>query len=289
MTVNDNIKTITKKILDLFQELLLNHSSIYMWNKPDPDVLLISDSGDYAWSDLSQEGKQIQSRLKEEYLIFYSVVKTLLQNQSENNNEKLKNSDEILKSCLEQNENTWYEDTSIAFSKVSNALNIIVSLVDSLYSQKGYNLIVPDTNSLIYNPDIEKWSFDNLQNFTVVLTSTLLSELDSLKINHKNEIVRNKANSLINKIKEYRRRGSLSEGVKVVNNKIQLKSIAVEPNFSKSLPWLDANNNDDRFLASVIEIMRLNTKSIVTLITRDINLQNKAEYSRILFLEPPNI
>jgi predicted ribonuclease YlaK len=57
---------------------------------------------------------------------------------------------------------------------------------------------------------------------------------------------------------------------------------------SESLPWLDAANRDDRFLASAIEIMRQHPRSAVTIVTRDINLQSKAELASIPFVEPPD-
>lgn len=88
-------------------------------------------------------------------------------------------------------------------------------------------------------------------------------------------------------IKEYRRRGRLTDGVPLLKDKSQIVAIAVEPTFSESLSWLDANNNDDRLLASCLEIMRKMLESQVILLTRDINLQNKAEFARIPFLEPP--
>ena len=44
---------------------------------------------------------------------------------------------------------------------------------------------------------------------------------------------------------------------------------------------------DDRLLATVVEVMRLHPHSPVTLVTRDINLQNKAEFACIPFVEPP--
>ena len=55
-----------------------------------------------------------------------------------------------------------------------------------------------------------------------------------------------------------------------------------------SLPWLDANNDDDRIIASVVEMMRVRPRCEVVLVTRDINMQNKAEFARITFVEPPD-
>lgn len=55
------------------------------------------------------------------------------------------------------------------------------------------------------------------------------------------------------------------------------------------LPWLDPTNNDDRFLASVVEIARENTRCVVAIVTGDINLQNKARFARMPFCEPPSV
>lgn len=288
-SVVENIKNMKENLDELFKELLLTHSTIYLWNKPDPYMTFISISGDYSWNDLSIEGKQIQSKIKESYLIFSSIMKALLKNQPLKNIESFKKADDILKACIEQNDSTWYENTSIAYSKVKNALEIMINIIDNIYSHGNSYLLIPDTNALLYNKDIEIWKFKGIDKFCLILTPTILSELDSLKVNHRNELTRENAKKLINKIKEYRRRGRLSDGVPIVKGKIELKSIAVEPNLSETLPWLDPNNGDDRIITSVLDIMRLNIKSIVILITNDINLQNKADYARIPYLEPPDL
>jgi predicted ribonuclease YlaK len=57
---------------------------------------------------------------------------------------------------------------------------------------------------------------------------------------------------------------------------------------AESLPWLDAGNRDDRFIASVIEVMRAHPRSAVVIVTRDVNLQNKAEFASLPFVEPPD-
>ena len=120
-----------------------------------------------------------------------------------------------------------------------------------------------------------------------MLTSTVLSELDRLKVEHRNADIQDRANKLIRQIKEYRRRGPLTDGVPLVKDTSRIRARAVEPKIEESLPWLDPGNNDDRILASMIEVMRQYPRSLVTLVTRDINLQNKAEFARVVFVEPP--
>ena len=119
------------------------------------------------------------------------------------------------------------------------------------------------------------------------VTPTLLSELDSLKNEHRNPDVRSKAQAVIRQVKEYRRRGSLNEGVVIVENRIRLRASAVEPRVEEVLPWLDSTSPDDRILASCVEAMRTHPRSAVALVTGDINLQSKAEFACIPFFEPP--
>lgn len=147
--------------------------------------------------------------------------------------------------------------------------------------------MIPDTNALILNVRLEQWSFDWCDAFTIVLTPTVLAELDELKIAHRNPDVRTKAERIIRQIKEYGRRGDLRAGVPIVSGRITARSIAVEPRMDESLPWLDAANHDDRLLASTIEIIRRNVRSVVVLVTADINLQNKAQHARLPAIEPP--
>ena len=166
-------------------------------------------------------------------------------------------------------------------------LHEIQNLINCLYSSNNGILFVPDTNALLFNPDFETWRFDGVKSFTIVLTPTILSELDKKKMDS-NEKVKEKAEKIIRKIKEYRRRETLNDGVPVVKGKINIKSLAVEPDMGKSLPWLDKTNGDDRFIATFIEVMRECPDSVVQLVTRDINLQNKMEFAKLPFVEPPD-
>ena len=92
---------------------------------------------------------------------------------------------------------------------------------------------------------------------------------------------------MIGRIKGYRARGRLTEGVTLRRDRSSIRALAVEPRRVEALGWLDFENRDDRILASVIEVMRLSPARAVTLVTRDLNLQNKAEFARVPFIEPP--
>lgn len=174
---------------------------------------------------------------------------------------------------------------SVAVGKIDEQLKMLEGLYDSSPNTIIY---VPDTNAILTNPNLEKWIFEGKEVYTIVLVPVILSELDKLKIDGRHEALRDKAKSFIKRIKEYMRRGTISEGVKL-SGKNKIKTIAVEPNFEKTLPWLDATNNDDRMIASYFEVVRQHPRSNVILVTADINVQNKAAFANVIFTDPPEI
>jgi len=286
-TVIDNLKEMVTEIQYLLKDLLHNHSSIYLWSKPDDFVIVISEYGNYAYNKLDDDGRQIQTNLLKKYRRFYALVTVLTQDQPKDTIIELSQADQILTSTIEQSR-TWCKTTTEAFDEANKALQTQQILLNRLYDpSQGEPTYVPDTNALLYNPKLENWKFSETPNFTLVLLPTVLSELDSLKINHRNEEVRKKAEKLIRMIKEYRRRGKLTAGVEIVKRKIKIQAMALEPRMESSLPWLDPENNDDRLLAGVIEVMRNRPRSLVMAVSRDINFQNKAEIASIPFVEPP--
>jgi hypothetical protein len=285
-SITDNLRETAGEIENLIRGLLLDHTSIYRWNTPGGELRFITGT-DYAYRSLDEEGLRIQSRVLTEYRHFHELIRVLLQVQSESVQEELATSDRKLSQTIEL-KHTWCKSTPEALDWALGALAIQVNLLAGLYdSSEGMATFVPDTNALLHNTALEKWSFDDTPRFTLVLLPVVLSELDSLKVNHRNESVRDKSEKMIRQIKEYRRRGSLANGVPILKGKSQLEAIAKEPNTESSLEWFDMSNNDDRFLAGVVDLMRSRPRSPVLIVTRDINLQNKAEFARIPFLEPP--
>lgn len=286
-SIREQIKDFANEIESSMSELILKQSRISQWNHPESSVLLTLKN--FKWEALSQEGVQLQSKVFEEYGHFSSLLRVLLAKQPDHIRHKFNKSADLVNDIITQSVTTVLQNTQQAHQRVCKELHEQVALIDRLYDGSGgARMFVPDTNALLYNPDLEKWNFNAVPIFTIVLTPTVLSELDHHKINHRNEDVRKKADGLIGRIKDYRRRGRLSVGVPIKRDKITVMAIAKEPNFSDTLPWLDANSDDDRYLASFLEVMRTFASSITVLVTRDINLQNKAEFSRVPFLEPPN-
>lgn len=277
------------ELKELFKDFLLNYSKIKYEPHESDGTFVVVGFSDYEWAELNPEGKQLQSRLYKQYNYFVELVRVLISDLVKDSINDFDANAKKVFSYIEHRD-VWISSTKEVLDEVNKCLETQLDLLNNLYDFKaGSNIFIPDTNALILNPNLEKWNFSDVPIFEIVLVPTVLSELDKLKMFHKNKDVRDKAQGIINRIKELRRRGKLTEGVVLVKNKSTLRALAVEPNFNKTFSWLDINNNDDRILASLIEVMKLHPKTVVTLVTSDINFQNKAEFARIPFTEPPDI
>ncbi len=285
-TVYQNLEATSNSIISLLLELE-HRSSIRVCNFNDGgNVVWIGPEN--SWDDLDEKGRKIQSKSLNEYRRFYDILFVLLKNQPDDTLSDLEDLNKEALDPIQQDGLTWHKSVSEPFSLAIEAIKKQIALLKSLHDvSEGNVTIVPDTNALLYNSALDNWRFDSFGQFTILLTPTVLSELDHLKINHRNENVRQKAERLIRQIKEYRRRGRLIEGITLVSGVSEIMAVATEPKMADSLPWFDEKNEDDRLLAGIIEAMRLRSSSIVLLVTRDINLQNKAEFADIPLIEPP--
>jgi rRNA-processing protein FCF1 len=291
-TVLENVRGQSARLRQLLEELS-EYSSIKRWYNPNNDGF-IWIGGHFAWEELSDDGRQAQAKTLEDYRRFYSILKVLLREQPEDTLGKVDEANTRILQLIQQREPLYTDDTKAQFQRAFEALDSQTAMLGRLYGQSdGRSALVPDTNALIFNPAVEKWLFDEFPEFSIVLTPPVLSELDSLKVNHRVEAVREKSEQVIRRIKEFRRRAvqagvRLADGVVLVEGVSDVVAIATEPQMEMSLPWLDPANADDRLLAVVIEVMRTHPRTAVVLVTRDINLQNKAEFANVPFVEPPD-
>jgi len=242
----------------------------------------------YKWNDLDSESRRLQHKILEKYGVYSSLIRTLLRSSSKQDIRLLDESDKNILRIANRNGYTSFNSTKDALYSLVESQKVQSGLLESLYQGTDSSVIyVPDTNALLFNPDLDLWRFPETPKFSLALTPTVLSELDSLKVTHRSEELRKKAEGIISRIKGYRTRGRLSDGVTLARDVSELFTLAMEPDFDNTLPWLESDNKDDRIIASFIEVMRSHPRSAVVLVTRDVNLQNKVEFARLLFCEPP--
>ncbi len=247
-----------------------------------------SFDGDHVFESLQMEAIPIQNRLFKDINRLSEIISTLLFKSLEKHKSEFDDLTNRILNTVCQNTYTWnkniQEEIDYNLKNFEEVKKIIKNLYPNFVSEP---ILIPDTNALYANPEIENWHFEDFDKFILALSPSVLADLDRHKIEHRNELVRAKAIKLINKIKEYRRRGKLSEFVVVVKDKVRIFTIATEPDFEHTLKWLDKSNEDDRLIAETLEIIRDYGNRSVVLITADINLQNKCELAHLVYLEPP--
>jgi hypothetical protein len=268
------------------REFLLDRSSLRQHEISRPGLIIVGP--DHSWMALDPDGRALQAKLLREHSRFASLVQTLLRLSPEHVRRDAAKATEVVHAIIEQSERTYTRTTEEALDEALEALREQVEAVEALYDPApGEPVFVPDANAVIWNPDLEQWTFDAAPRFSIVLTSTLLGELDDLKMPRRGESVREKAEGAIRRIKEYARRGDIYAGVPLKADRSTVRMTAAEPDFENTLPWIDPTIKDDRLLAACLEIVREHPHSPVVLVTRDVNLQNKARHAGIPFVEPP--
>lgn len=141
----------------------------------------------------------------------------------------------------------------------------------------GPRVVVPDTNVLLRNQELQSWAVTLVvESYTVLLVPGVLGELDEQKLNHRNPDVRAKAKTFSNRIRGWRNQGSLTTGVRVQGN-VFIRVVARDPDLKNTLSWLDPAVADDRILASVLEWQLATPMTAVELWTGDSVMLAKAD------------
>lgn len=173
-----------------------------------------------------------------------------------------------------------------AIREFNDTLTPYYKILDEIIeNQQGNIILVPDTSALLDEDNLEKYEeiIEN-ENFQVILTTNLLSEIDDLK--RSNKKISRKAQTIAREIKKLGDKGDLDTGI-AISDTISVRTDPVEPDFEKTLPWLDKNVPNDRFIAKSLEIQRQNPGATIIVVASDINLINKARKAGLPTLDPP--
>ena len=68
-----------------------------------------------------------------------------------------------------------------------------------------------------------------------------------------------------------------------------MREVPVDADMRNTLSWLRAGHEDDELLASVLELKWRDLSAEVVLVTRDRNLQNKARFARVDYVDVEDI
>lgn len=284
-SVVDQLVFDANAILKDIETMLTQHSELKRFQYDSGPLILLG--GDYFWTLLRPEGTKLQSKIRMSYTDWLLKARLLLAQHPHHLDDLDRAADSVMR-VIDQQGSVYHATVDKVYQDVDEQIRLQVEILRNTYdASAGSVILAPDTNALLTNPGLEDWTFESINSFEVVLLPTVLGELDELKITHRVPEVRDKANGLIRRLKGYRNRGRLIDGVPLRKGVSTLRTTAREPDFSRTLNWLNPQNKDDRILASFLEVMVKHPHSAVMLVTTDINMQNKAESIGIHYIEPP--
>lgn len=283
ITYIDNLKQGLDEIKVLMFNLI-DKSRIKSYNNSGyRDVVIVGP--DHYWDKPTEDEQRIQIQLKGKYAKWLESFRLLAEDLPDALTRKLERVDKYVDSWIEKKSN-WSIPSNLSEAKRTFGEKIqLYYEILSLYSDSNSKetILIPDTNAILTELDPVKYiELAETDRFTLIFLPTVLSELDELKVKSNSQEFRDKVKSVISRLKGYRKQGNLIDGV-IVHKTITIRMIATEPDFDRTLSWLDKENNDDRIVASVLEIQRRFPSSEICIVTGDINLQNKAEMAGLTY------
>ncbi len=278
--------------IGVFGEGLLKHISTckiqYRGSLSSHRVAIIAP--EYCWERNDPEDQLIEMRLLKSFKLWWELYALLFVDAGGSLTREI----EGLRSSWE----TWIQrthwfDIPTNTEEARENLRVTIDTTQRLLSAlrktgKSSLVLIVDTNSLLICPDIQAYrQCAQEKSFAVVVPSTVLGELDELKVFGKNPMIQNRAKKVISRLKGYRNQGDLVEGV-TLDKTITLRTLSAEPDFNKTLQILDRTNKDDRIVAMTLQVQCENPSHVVVVVTSDINLQTKCASVKIPFVEPPD-
>jgi len=235
------------------------------------------------------EASQMELKLKfNEFIEYFSLVEHLLAEKKVN---EIKKTTIRIRSWIEKKGGAPGSDIKTSIKRFDDELvkyESVINLLNTIERNSDI-ILVPDTNALICHPELNDYALKFPCKINILIPSTVISELDRLKIFHNNKEVREKVKSIITRLKGYKRQGDIINDGVILSKSILLKLLPIEPKFNDSLPWLDPTNMDDRIIVTILDIELHNLTSEVILITGDLNLQNKATLAGIKYMDVDEI
>lgn len=266
----DKIKKLGQEI-QILKDDLFDNSKISKRRSQEGVIYL---GNPYSWIGTDEK---IHMKSVNLYKDFYEKFSLLLIHATDKQYKSIDKSHKRLLSLIELEKKHTPGSTEQAKMIFNQEYKKLETYLDLFVKDDFKTVLIPDTNALIIQPDPTIYSrLINNNKFTFLLTPTVLSELDKLKMFHRDDNVRNKARSVIKRFKGYNKQGDVLKGV-IVNKTINIQMIATEPDLSRTLPWLDKDNMDDRIIASALDVQVKRPSDKIVLVSADLNLQNKAK------------
>jgi len=259
-------------------------------NTPGSGIVFVT-AADWGWGPSDEAAAAAQMDLLGRYSAWFERFLLLFPHPTPDVERKIKKVDKFVRRWVARDgtfDHSIPRTIEQAKAVATERLAVFDELI-SLASRQGDTTlrVVPDTNALLRNPAVEEYApAVGAADYMVHIVTTVLAELDDLKDRGRTPDVREKAEKVIRRLKGFRDRGNLAEGVTVAG-KVRLRLEHREVDTRSVLQWLDPGVPDDRIMAAALRLQSDHPAGVVILVTTDINLQNKADAVGLPYVEPP--
>ncbi len=249
----------------------------------------VATIGFQSWAPLDDEGRMAQCDALNDFREYAGVLTPVIHDYPATTKQDMEESIQTIMDFIQQDGYLPYQTVDAVVQAISTELDKQKQILGSyIKNSVASPILVADTNALYYNPALEDWTFADIPQFQLAVLPPVLEELDRHKSEHRNETLQIKAGRLVNQIKEYRRRGDIQRGVPLKSTISTFITPNIIPIFNRVGPFSDSKVADNQILAGCFELARQNPGCPVALVTRDVNLQNKAACICLPYLEPPD-
>lgn len=269
---------------------LIDCSTVSTWRDDPYSGLVFIGLPRHSWGEPDEQQRRLQIELKALHTDWSEQMRLLFSGAPDDLQKHISETDDFVRKWIEK-ESSWEvkpdkEENKRTFREKTSVFHDALTTLDD--AKRSKVTLVPDTNAFVWCPDPVRYGdIAGVESYDFVLLPTVLSELDDLAMKTRDEAFREKVKAAIRRYKGWREQGRLIDGV-TVNRTITVRSVAREPNFEKTLHWLDRMIRDDRIVASVLELQRAMPSAVIVLVTSDVNLQNKADAASIPCAESPS-
>lgn len=293
-TLAENLEEVLSEIVSTMEQLLDRSTIDYV---PDRAARESARYGvvflgliDGAWGALDDRQRQLQRQILELWDPWFEQMRLLFSGDTQEAQRTIEDAAKQVAAWIHRSGHEFLIPRTITEAKVvfRKMVEPLYAALRSLEVENGAVVAIPDTNVLIRTPDVTIYgAVLGTSEYVVLFVPGVLGELDEHKVNHRNPEVRAKAQSMSGRIKGWRNQGDLAKGVRVKGD-VWARVEGKEPDFSKTLSWLQPDVVDDRIIATILELQRRHPGDRIVLLTGDTLMLAKADAASVPTADTPD-
>jgi hypothetical protein len=229
----DELAALSEDLLSALNAVL-DHSEVFgAWTNSDDSVVFVIGNP-FEYRPLVREHQPLIARARKLLTTWEALAEAAVRASAPSRLDAFRTHGEVLREVVEQQADAKASSSSTDGVRklVAKALADQRDMLHDLPSAHGMGelLIVPDTNSAVYQPAFDEWSPSD-DPWTLVLLPRVIGERDDLK--RRDKAVAEAAASVIRRVEGYAERGDTFEGVPLRKG-ARFREVAIEADMNQA-------------------------------------------------------